>query len=31
VLIVSGMVTALTRGAAHQADARTQPLTPHAA
>ena len=31
VLIVSGMVTALTRGAAHQADARTQPLTLHAA
>ncbi|WP_312131293.1 lysoplasmalogenase family protein [Diaphorobacter nitroreducens] len=31
VLIVSGMVTALTRGAEHQADARTQPLTPHAA
>ena len=31
VLIVSGMVTALTRGAAHQADARPQPLTPHAA
>lgn len=31
VLIVSGMVTALTRGAAHQADAQTQPLTPHAA
>lgn len=30
VLIVSGMVTALTRGAAHQADARTQPLTLHA-